>query len=161
VIVPATVYWRGSCLRCALLLALVLCSTACARPGDRGVPERVAAAVERGDGTIVDFRQIAPFGWTRMFVFGPYTTQAIAERRLGFRWPFHWSSIESADDRAFVVFVDSGKIVATMDQLLLHGAFADSVGHQQGYPPDSARFRVIAHGTLSDGKPYRELRWTP
>ena len=88
-----------------------------------------------------------------MFVFGPYTNQALAERRLGFRWPYRWGSIEGADDRSFVVFVDSEKVVATMDQLVVHGTFADTAGHPHGYPRDSARFVVRG----SSG----ELRWTP
>jgi len=62
------------------------------------------------------------------------------------------------DDRRFLVFMDSTRIVAAFDHLHEHGVFAGPLP-TQGYARDSVRFLVRDHGTFPTGRPYRELVW--
>lgn len=43
--------------------------------------------VQHGPGTIVDFTEVAPFAWERLYVFGPYTSHQRIHDSLGFHWP--------------------------------------------------------------------------
>lgn len=96
--------------------------------------ERVAA----GPG-VVDFAALAPFEWTRLEVFEPYTTKEIAERRLGFSWPYKWSAVEVLDDRQFLVFLDSTRIVTAFE---VRASLAHLVAPAGSFTPQSARFVI-------------------
>jgi len=85
-------------------------------PDGQQLSAAIASEVRRGPGTVIDLRALSAFQWSRLFVFGPYSTKADAERVLGFRWPYEWSEVEFYDDRAFLVFTDSGRVVAAFDQ---------------------------------------------
>jgi hypothetical protein len=107
---------RLSSLRLAIAGALL--ALACWKPGypdDRGA-ERALRAALTGRDTVLDFAKVAPFPWTKVHFFGPYTDTTTANRALGFRWPYRWSGVKSLDDRIFIVFVDSNEVVAAFEQ---------------------------------------------
>jgi hypothetical protein len=133
---------------------------ACGPPSGGGASARIARQVDTHVRQVIDLRDALPGPWTRLFIFGPYTTQAQAEKALGRPWPYKWGAIESLDDRAFFVFMDSSRIVAAFDQLYEHGLFVDPHGWA-GYPRDSVRFIVRDRGKFPNGVPYREVEWVP
>lgn len=51
---------------------------------DAGFERRLYEAVEHGE--VFDMRDITPFEWDRMYVFGPYSTQDEMEKALGLEW---------------------------------------------------------------------------
>lgn len=133
---------------------------ACGPPGGSGAAERIADQVDAHVGQVIDLRDAVTDPWTRLFIFGPYTTQAHAERVLGRPWPYRWGDIDVLDDRTFLVFMDSSRIVAAFDQLNEHGLFPGP-HPAKGYARDSVRFRVHDRGIFPTGNPYRELIWAP
>jgi hypothetical protein len=145
------------------LLAFAAAPVSCGggNPPDGGrFSDAIAAEVRRGPGTVLDLHALAPFQWTRFFVFGPYRTKNDAERVLGRRWSYNWSAVEFYDDRSFLVFTDSGRVVAAFDQDNDRGNFM-ALFRSAGYAPDSARFVVRDAGRFSNGSPNLELSWLP
>lgn len=145
-----------------LILAALLGLVACADnepPGDRGIPDRIAAEVSRGTGAVVDLAVLAPFEWTRFCAFGPYTTQEAAEDELGFRWPYTWGNIEHLDDRSYLVFVNGDSVVAAFDYPRGRGDFhwLDSACYERA----TARFVIVEQGLMTDGAPHLVLRPEP
>lgn len=118
--------------------------------------DRIAAAVDGGEGLTLDMAELAPFEWGRFCAFEPYTTEQVGERALGFDWPYAWSDVEVLDDRAYLVFVDDGRIVSAFDHERSRGAFA-------GMDPPCVRreralFTVVENGISTAGEPWVELR---
>jgi hypothetical protein len=144
----------------ALAMVCSISVIACGPPSGRGAAARISQQVDSHVGQVIDLRDAVPAPWTRMYIFGPYTTQDRAELMLGQPWPYKWGHIEAMDDRTFVVFTDSSQIVAAFDQLNANGLFAEPEG-RNGYPRDSVRFLVRDRGTFPSGEPYRELIWVP
>jgi hypothetical protein len=140
------------------LLGLSACATSEA-PSDRGLSDRIAAEVERGERATVDLAALAPFEWTRLYVFPPYTTEETAENALGFPWPYAWSAVEHDDTRTFLVLVNGEEVVAAFDHSRGHGDFAGL--SRTSYSPDSARFVVRKQGLLAGGDPHYVLRPAP
>jgi hypothetical protein len=146
----------------SVVIALAL-SGACisqAPPGDQGLSDRIADLAQRVPDTTVNLATLAPFHWTRLYIFQPYTSKEAAERVLGFEWPYEWGAIEGRDDRALLVFVDSGRVVAAFEQTKDRGNFAQAAGGVS-YPRDSATFRLVTQDTLSNGAPNVVARWQP
>jgi hypothetical protein len=83
-------------------------------PSDHGTRERIEDQVRAG-ATAIDLAKLTSFHWSKLYIFGPYTDQASAERTLGFKWPYKWSAVYALDDRDFYVFVDSGRVVAAFE----------------------------------------------
>jgi hypothetical protein len=131
-----------------------------APPGDQGLSDRIAELTQRVPDTTLDLAALAPFHWTRLYIFEPYTTRKAAERVLGFDWQYEWGAIQARDDRVFLVFVDSGRVVAAFEQMYDRGNFAHAA-RGTGYPRDSATFRLDVQGTLTNGAPNVVVRWQP
>ena len=131
-----------------------------APPGDQGLSDRIAALARSRPDTTLNLATLAPFHWTRLYVFEPYTTKAAAERVLGFDWQYDWGAIEARDDRMLLVFVDSGRVVATFEQMYDRGNFLHAA-RSTGYPRDSAIFRLQIEDTLTNGAPNVVARWQP
>jgi hypothetical protein len=101
----------------ALVLAVSLVGVSCGHrkwPGDQGVHDRLREQLTSGR-RFIEMADVAPFRWSRLEVFGPYTPQEHAEHRLGFKWPYQWSAVHSLDDRNFLVFVDSNRVVSAFE----------------------------------------------
>lgn len=143
-----------------LALGLVLGCATRTPPGDQGLSDRIADLVRRAPDTPLNFATLAPFHWTRLYIFVPYTTKATAEQTLGFDWPYAWGAIEGRDDRALLVFVDSARVMAAFEQTIDQGNFT-SAARSAGYPPDSATFRFQHQGQLSNGAPNVVAVWQP
>jgi hypothetical protein len=126
-------------------------------PGDQGLSDRIAAEVQRGTGTMVDLEKLAPFHWTDLYVFGPYTDETMAEQRMHRPWHYRWSAVGNQDDRAFLVFLDSGRVIAAFDQFLDRGDFS-YYGHSprtSHLTPTRAKFRVwLDPIPLNNGRPH-------
>jgi hypothetical protein len=131
-----------------------------ASPGDQGLSDRIAGLVQRAPDTTLNLAALAPFHWSRLYIFEPYTTEEVAERVLGFDWQYEWGAIEARDDRALLVFVDSGRVVAALEQTYDRGNFAHAA-RGVGYPRDSATFRLHIQDTLTNGAPDVVARWQP
>jgi hypothetical protein len=120
-------------------------------PGDQGTLRRLRERIAAGD-SVIDFASITSFRWSRLEVFGPYASQASAERALGFPWPYQWSNVESLDDRTFLVFVDSNRVVAAFDV-----SYNDAVIEAPGWiTPDAAVFVRSGIATLRSIEPVFE-----
>ena len=131
-----------------------------APPSDQGLSDRIAELVHRAPDTTLNLATLAPFHWTRLYIFEPYTTEESAERVLGFDWQYDWGAIEARDDRALLVFVDSGRVAAAFEQTYDRGNFLQVAGGRS-YPRDSATFRLKIQDTLTNGAPNVVARWQP
>lgn len=74
-------------------------SARCSESAD--VEQAIAAQVTRGDGAVLDMRIAAPFDWSRLYVFPPYTKPEQITRALGFAWP--WSSRPLTGELAWMI----------------------------------------------------------
>ena len=120
-------------------------------PGDRGMMERLRERTATDSG-VLDLTSITPFHWTRLEIFGPYSSRGEAERRLGFEWAYKWSAVEYRDDIDFLVFVDSNRVAAAFE--LPHSTAVVSAPDSRVLR-DAARF-VSDHGTLKSIEPIFE-----
>ena len=129
-------------------------------PADQGVSDRIANHIRHTPGTVLDFATLAPFSWARLFIFQPYTSEEAAERALGFKWKYAWGAIETWDDRALLVFVDSGRVISAFEHTLDRGNFT-SAARPEGFSHDSARFDFVRQGMLTGGAPNNVAVWRP
>jgi hypothetical protein len=141
-------------------LALLGACVSHAPPGDQGLSDRIAELVHLTPDTTLNLAALAPFHWSRLYIFEPYTTKEAAERVLGFDWHYDWGAIEGRDDRVLLVFVDSGRVVAAFEQSYDRGNFLHVAG-ARSYPRDSATFRLALQDTLTNGAPNVAARWQP
>jgi hypothetical protein len=108
-----------------------------------GVSQTLAAEVRRGPNRIIDFSEIAPFEWDRVFIFHPYTPKDYIERCLGFKWhALRWSEIEWSEGVNLVVFVRNGGVTCWFEHSRLDGEFFD-MGDPPGFTREQAKFKVI------------------
>src|SRR5437660_866735 len=93
-----------------LLLLLTLagvCHWLTVRPPS--ISQTLAERVEGGPGTVVDFDNIAPFSWDRLYIFGPYTPHKQIQASLGFRWEeINRTEIEHSDSINLIIFEKDG-----------------------------------------------------
>ena len=77
---------------------------------DTSVAAALAERAQLGAGTVVDFADVAPFAWDRVYIFGPYTSPEHIDACLGFHWPaVSRSSINSSKGRNLVVLSGASK----------------------------------------------------
>lgn len=136
----------------SLLLGVSACVWSPPRDAHR-TSEKIAEQVARGDGTTIDLAETAPFEWTRFCAFPPYTTEAVAERTLGFPWTYRWSAVKDLDDRTFLVFVNDETVVAAFDYFSIQGDFN---ALSEPFCVDRAEARLVVRemGRHTDGSPY-------
>lgn len=109
------------------------------------VSAAIAERVARGPGTEVRLDELTPFGWRRVYVFGPYTSLATIRDSLGLadireaaRLARH---IEERDDIDLLVFYFEHVGPQSMEHPRKQGDFAPELG-ARGYRPDEAIFAV-------------------
>ena len=137
-----------------LMLALITLTgfqASCSESAD--VEQAIAAQVTRGAGTVLDMRTAAPFEWSRLYVFPPYTQPEEITEALGFSWSgARRSGIESSDAINLLVFVNGGRVVESVELPRGSGDFYKA-GRAQGFAADSALFQVRQEGLLMSGAP--------
>jgi len=110
------------------------------------VSRSFAAQVQRGPGTVIDFAQVAPFSWDRLYIFGPYTAPKHVDTCLGFHWPEYWrTSIRDSKRVNLVVFVRGGEVVHWFEFPRESGELG-YLNNPTGYARGEARFRVQRYG---------------
>jgi hypothetical protein len=113
---------------------------------DRSVSRALADQVQRGPGAIVDFTEITPFAWDRVYVFEPYTGPKDIEASLGFRWEgVKDTTIEWSESVNLVVFVFDGRVVHWFEQPRNRGELL-GLANSGGYTRNEARFAVCLVG---------------
>ena len=106
------------------------------------VSRTLSDKVHRGPGTVIDFAEVAPFAWDRVFIFHPYTPSREIDACLGFHWGGAGrSSIEFSDGINLVVFVRNGAVVCWFDHPRNEGDIMD-LADPQGYARAEAKFWV-------------------
>jgi hypothetical protein len=101
--------------------------------------------MQRGPGSVVDFAEIAPFAWDRVYVFHPYTPHKHIHRTLGFNWSgVARTTIEYSEGVNLVVFVSGEKVVHWFE----HPRWEElaELADSKGYAREHARFRVCRVG---------------
>jgi len=132
----------------ALAIAVVGLSR-CTADGDARLGARIAAEVQRGDGTELRMQDLASFEWTRLYIFRPYSMPEEIERELVFTWPEgRLVHMESRDDATLLVFVKGNEVQRHLAHKRGQGDFAE-LGQPGGYSRADAVFRVH----LEDGWP--------
>jgi hypothetical protein len=127
----------------ALGLIAGLCGWLLLRPDP--VSWALSQQMRRGPGATVDFAEIAPFPWDRVYFFGPYTSHDQIQRTLGFAWrDVGKTAIESSKGVNLVVFVRDREVVywfehARHEEL---GALAEPTG----FAREQAKFQVSRSG---------------
>lgn len=105
-----------------------------------------------GPGTLIDFAEVAPFPWDRLYIFGPYTPSEHIHSCLGFHWQgVRWTSIEESDGVNLVVIVRGGEVVHWFEYPRNHGELG-GLAEPRGYARGDARFwvqLVSAEGRLA------------
>lgn len=111
------------------------------------VSHRLSEQVRRGPGTVVDFTEVAPFPWDRLYVFGPYTPAQRIHDSLGIHWPDAKStSIEYSDVVNLVVFVQNRQVVYWFEHLRNQGDLFE-LASSMGYSREEANFEVCTVGS--------------
>jgi len=97
--------------------------------------------MQRGQGTTVDFAEVAPFAWDRVYVFGPYTPHDRIHSSLGFRWVGVTSTtIEWNEGVNLVVFVRGAEVAHWFEHPRTEEL--ETIADPKGYARQQARFTV-------------------
>ena len=116
--------------------------------GDRDLSARLATFVAKGEGTVVEMREVAPFPWERLWIFGPRTQQLEIERKMRFLWPdAAKTGIANRDDVSLLVFTIGTKVARYALHPLNQGDFSKL--SRNGLAAHEAVLRVH----LEDGRP--------
>ena len=111
----------------------------------RSVSSALAKAVQRGPGTTIDFAELAPFAWDRLYVFHPYTAGEDVDDALGFHWDgFRHTSIPMNDGVNLVEFVREGEVVYWFE--FPRHCELGGLANPKGYAGEEARFVICQMG---------------
>jgi hypothetical protein len=96
---------------------------------------------------VVDFGQVGPADWDRVYVFSPYTPTSHIDAALGFHWPAaRWSAVTNYSEGCnLVVFVRDKEVVGWYDHSRL-GVDLAGVAGKTGYAREEAKFGVVRDG---------------
>ncbi len=124
---------------CVVFVGASLCwLTVCSKPVSSYLSERV----RRGQGTVIDFVEAAPFSWDRLYIFGPYTSAECICNRLGFDWQgVSSTSIRESETVNLLVFVKGQEVVHWFEYPRSDGELEGLV-NQKGYSRKEAKFQV-------------------
>ncbi|MDP9350357.1 MAG: hypothetical protein M3P51_02275 [Chloroflexota bacterium] len=128
-------HWRPLTI-CAFATLLAACGEG------TSVRRNIAQQVTRGEGEILVMRQAAPFSWSRLYVFPPYSSPGRIEQTLGFSWSgARRSVIKVSDEINLLVFVEGKRVVESVELPRSSGDFYKAY-RPQGFARDSAQFVV-------------------
>jgi hypothetical protein len=142
-------------MRTATMLgfAVALGAVACSTDGDAQVSAAIAGRFRQGQGTTLTMSELAPFEWSRLYVFPPYTTPEQIDRELGFACAsWQRADIEHRDDVYLLIFVDGPRVTRHVAHNRAKGDFA-GLHRVGGYTRAEAVFVV------DSSKGRRRLIW--
>jgi len=76
-------------------------------------PNEIYSLIEQGE-TQIDLTSITDFEWTKVEVFGPYTTGKMIEDSMDIEFPFFNGGIDVIETKFILVFADGKKPVDTL-----------------------------------------------
>lgn len=99
----------------------------------------------------ISIKALTDFDWDKLFIFNPYTPNAVLENALGEEsQKLKKVEMYSREDINLLVFVNDSKIVSFIEFPRLSGDF-DKVYRKEGFTPDNSNFIV----TIEDrGEPW-------
>lgn len=97
---------------------------------------------QSGPEAVVDFTDLGPSGWDRLYIFHPYTPDSSIYEALGYHWPdADRTNIGWNDGVNLVVFTKRGQVEGWFEHPRNRGDLT-RVASQGGYPREKARFVV-------------------
>ncbi|MFD2611477.1 hypothetical protein [Paenibacillus gansuensis] len=81
----------------------------------------------------IDFNQITSFSWDKLYIFTPYTSEAVINKQLGFRWS-KAGILKYSDSFDLIVFVKGEKVVQYVKLPRTNGQFI--VDNKNEFAPD-------------------------
>jgi len=109
------------------------------------VEQKLIAAVEKkrqsDQGVFIDFKQIAPFDWDKMYVFKPYTSDEFINQELGFKWNNSVVGVLLREDTDLLLFVKGKKVIGYVEHLRVNGDF--EIEEKAGFLRNEALFEVV------------------
>lgn len=133
--------WLSSRFTVRVILSAVLALAALACSGqDRELAERIHDACVSGSARL-DLADFPDVPWDRLYVFPPYSHEALVEAELPGSWVVLANSgIESRDDVTLLVFAEAGAVQAFVE--LPRTCDFAGVERAGGWPPSEASFVV-------------------
>lgn len=128
--------------RTSTAIAAIGLSATLACGGEAAVRRSMAAAVARGPGTRLVLAEHAPFGWDKVCVLGPYTSDDRVDAITGLQGAARQAhDIGSSDAINLLMFIDDGRIVASIAHPRRQGDFGPELTGKC-YTRESASFIV-------------------
>jgi hypothetical protein len=126
-------------VRALIPAALVLFGAAGCHDSSPGISVNIAAQFRDSGGGDVDLRKAYEDPWDRVCMLGPYSSNAVARKTLGFDWDAEGkTAIRRNDGIVLLLFVHSRQVVAHAEHPRNLGDFVNLSG--QCFPRDRARF---------------------
>lgn len=99
--------------------------------------------VQAGPGSVVDFTQLGPSDWDRVFIFHSYTPESSIIEALGYPWSdANQTSIDWNDGVNLVVFTKAGRVCGWFEHPRNRGDLK-TVASNAGYPRAKGTFKVV------------------
>jgi hypothetical protein len=109
------------------------------------VEQKLIAMVEKkrltGEKVVIDFKQVAPFEWDKVYIFKPYTDDEFIYQALGFEWNNSVLGVLLREDTDLLLFVKGKKVIGYVKHARENGDF--EIGEKMGFLPNEALFEVV------------------
>jgi len=112
-----------------LIIAIFALLSACSR-GDSSISKAIAGQFDRESVSVIDLSMVGPEGWDRVCILTPYTSNAVAEKVLGFKWDSDAkTSIAGSDGINVLVFLKDHEVLAFTEHPRNKGDFSGMNPH--------------------------------
>lgn len=102
-----------------------------------------------GEIPVVDLSVITTFSWDRVYIFDPYSNLSEIDAVVGRSWRGRcFTSIETSDSYALLVFVKNGQYVECLEHPVGKGNFSSLARHESGFSVQEAKFRIDEYGRM-------------
>jgi hypothetical protein len=131
---------------CVWFFGLCLLASCRGDGSDSELGESIYARLRKNPAAPFCMSELAPFEWSKLYVFNPYTSSAQMERELGFRWS-DAARVDLVDDEGAVVlaFVRDEQVVRHVKLRRRKGDFAVP---GPGQPGPFLRAKAVFKGDL-------------
>jgi hypothetical protein len=102
-----------------------------------------------GEAKTIDLSKIESFAWDRLYIFGPYVSLDIIQKRLGYSWrpDSHW--LLGADTPfSLLVFTLDGEVVRYVEYPTVLDNFSNAGEKIDGYARHEAVFVINEYGYI-------------